>query len=267
MKSDPCQNLQCRWYATCGLRPAAEPPGAPPAAIETPPPYQNNGDGATFTLRLDMPPPVIGELRVAGDLSDENVTEALSELEAELACMGGLLLVLNTQGGRSTAGQLLELAVLEAKARVPVVAFIERAYSAGLLPAWAADHTFIAKDGDLGGFGSILPACDGLLPFVLCSKQSPRKYDGTPISPLFLIRKDAVEPFQNMLDDTSARSLRWASAYTGRDPGDLAELLDGRLLDARAAFAAGLVAGVLRHEGVAVDLLINLARNGRKAPI
>ena len=264
MKNDPCRSPSCQWLDRCPLRPSTEPSAGPAAAIETPTPYQGNGNGVTFALRLDMPPPVIGELRVTGFLSDEAVTEALSELEAELPCMDALLLVLDTQGGRATAGQLLELAVLETKAQVPVVAYIQRAYSAGLLPAWAADHTFIATNGDLGGFGSILPACDGLQPFVLCSKQSPKKYDGTPTEPLFFISRDNVEPFQSMLDSDFARSLKWASTYTGRDPAALAELLDGRLLGARAALEAGLVAGVLGHEGIAVDLLINLARTGRR---
>ena len=264
MKNDPCRSPSCQWLDRCPLRPSTEPSAGPAAAIETPTPYQGNGDGVTFALRLDMPPPVIGELRVTGFLSDEAVNDALNELEIERPSMGGLLLVLNTQGGRATAGQLLELAVLEAKAQVPVVAYIQRAYSAGLLPAWAADQTFIATDGDMGGFGSILPACDGSRPFVLCSKQSPQKHDGSPMQPLFFIRRDDVGPFQNMLDGDFDRSLRWAATCTGREPADLAEFLDGRLLDARQALAAGLVAGVLGHEGIAVDLLINLARTGRK---
>ena len=263
MQTDICQSPACEFFSTCKLRPTPEPPAEQPEAIENLNPGRNGAGGVTFTLRLDMPAPVIGELCVTGDLTNDGVSEALDELNSESPA--GLLVIFNTRGGRGTAGHLIEAAILESKKHGPVVAYVEMAFSAALLPMLACTHVFIQTNGEIGGFGALLPACDGQTPFVLASAMAPKKYNGTTRQPLVYLPDPAkIGLFQAIVDEGFSEGLKWAAQYTGRAPAELAPLLDGRILDAKEAVKAGLVAGVLAHQGMAFDLLYQLARTGRK---
>lgn len=266
---DPCTNPGCRWHSCCSLRPAAV---LPEVVVDQPAPAAlvvvgDVDEGSVFTVRHDLPLP-IGELHVRGRVSEENLNEALDEAEAEMGGLCGLLLTINTAGGESMVGKRIEALVLEAKHLVPVVCFVEYAASAGVLPALAATQTFAAKDGMIGGFGSLLPACDGTTPRLLVSRQTPRKLDGgaaRSYAPRFFIRDgEHLARLQGVLDEANERDFQWVSRYVNGNTEALRLLMDGRVIGAREALAAGLVDGVLPHEGLARDILFSLAKNGRK---
>jgi protease IV len=258
MFDDPCRNPSCKWRQACPLRPAIEVPGTsadPPINFPT-----EDTAGATFNLRLDRRPPYIGELHITGSLTEANVAEAIADAQAEMPGLGGLLIFSDSRGGAAYAGKQLEALIIEARHNgTPTVAYIRQAHSAALLPCLAADQTFIAPNGEMGGFGSLLPWCDGERPDVLVSKATPKKCTAS-WPPMMLITSDeARNQLQAMLDGEFESNLQWVARHSGCDVEQLRPLMDGRVLTAREALDAGLVTGVLPHEGLVYEILFNMA--------
>lgn len=262
MIDDPCKNPSCEWHQACPLRPPAQVPGAcvdPPIIFHA----KDSEAGAQFTIRLDRKPPYIGELHICGSLTESNVAEAIEDAQAEMPGLGGLLIFSDSRGGAAFAGKQLEALIIDARHNGIVTAsYIKEAHSAAVLPCLAADQTFMSPNGEIGGFGSLLHVCDGRRPRVLVSAGAPRKFgsDPAPWPPALLIQTDkARNQLQAMLDNEYKTNLQWVARHAGRDVDALRPLMDGRVLSADEALEAGLVFGVLPHEGVAFDILHAMA--------
>lgn len=266
MNADPCKNVSCRWYGSCSLRPRPELPitggGADPELTKTVGRRPGASEAARFGLRLDLPL-LIGELRIEGEISKRNLAAALGELEMEAPAMAGLLVYFNCPGGNSRHGALLEEHLLKVRRLMPVVGYIDTATSAAVLPAVVCHQLYAAPGGVTGGFGCYINACDGRQPRLVVNRQSPQKVcQKTPTEPPTYLFSEALPPaaVQEMLDDIFESDLRWVARYRDVDVETLRMLMDGRALTAREALAAGLIDGVLPHEGLAFEILFSLAR-------
>lgn len=233
---DPCRNPSCEFYKICPLRPI------PLADLEA--------MGAPLPGRLQMEPTTkfriencIGILSVNGSL-DDGIISTLNRVESALPDLAGLYLQFDCNGGFKPGGLQLEALVLEAKQMMPVVVLVERAFSAAVVPAVAADQVLIAPGGEMGAIGSTLPICDGTKPRILISCGSPLKQPNEKVPPSILADSAAAKRIQSMVDREHTETVRWISWYRKSSISILTRCFDGGVIDTATAVETGLVDGI-----------------------
>ena len=235
---DPCRSPECQFYNYCALRPI-EP--APPGKSGTPMQPAVDPDSHSFAFSTQPGAHgLIGWLHVGGRLNS-SIMPALNQLAAALPTLAGLFAYFDCHGGENMAAMRLERALLVAKQSIPVIGFVHRALSGAVLPALACNAVYGSHASvptlhiigcEFGCFGTLAGICDGHMPRVLVSRQTPKKYDGWALAPILLVAEAMLLPdVQNFLDQNYEDSLAMAAKYTGRDPDDLRGLFDGRVLE------------------------------------
>ncbi|MFZ7127714.1 MAG: hypothetical protein ACOWWM_16270 [Desulfobacterales bacterium] len=202
-------------------------------------------------------------LYVNGPVDDE-IASPLAEVEGDLPTLAALQVVFNSPGGTFLAGELLERLILQAKAVMPVGAFVRDARSTVVIPAVAAHATRGDSGAITGGFGMMIHTCDGHKPMVVVNSQSPRKYDGGPMlwpPRKFLKSHTELQRLQTLADRQYETDLELVSRYSGTPPDRLRPYLDGRPLLAEEAVEAGLLQGICDEDTAYSELLLMAERS------
>lgn len=262
MLKDPCSNQKCEFFHLCRFRPAS-PDDRPVPAIGLRVPARQTRTPLQFLLRVEAGIGWMGVLHVAGRVEND-IKDALDEVEADLPTLAGLLVVYDSPGGAFRAGDYLERITLLAKQTMPVVAFVKSACSTCIIPSLAADATFGAPDCITGCFGNMRVFCDGKKPHPLINAQSPKKFEGgTPWPPDAFGDDKERQRLQELADLCAAKDLAIISGYSLKPLGHLRPFLDGRVLEAEESLEAGLVQK-LCSEDEAYEFLLNAARKQKR---
>lgn len=255
-----CKNDQCEFYDTCPIRSAGEVPndqGTDAIAYSA----TRRWFGSVRFLRRAERCGDIGRLWVTGPI-EHSIVPPLEDVESQLPELVGLIVYIDSLGGSFRGGIALERLILLAKEKMPVVSFIQGdAASAALIPAVAADLTCGDHTAILGGFGMAFQACDGQQPCMIINEQSPEKFGVTPprVHPtVFIESEEHRQRLQNLVNRQWDRDLSLLVAYSGVSTERLRPYLDGRMMIAREALAAGLLDEICK-EGEAYKKVVRLA--------
>ena len=246
--TDPCKNPDCEYQNCCQLRRGsanqanqivAKSTALAPALdehAEIP-----GSESLKFFLRCE-PVGWIGVLRITGGLKT-SIWQRLFEIEKQLQTLSGLMMHYDSYGGDYIAGEALECLVLLASKTMPVVSYIREAQSTCLLPSVAADLVCGGPDAICGGYGSILPCCDGHQPTLLVNSQSPEKLKGGATSwpPRVFADEARQRRLREQLDHSYEHELRIAAGYCCRSADKLRPYLNGRTMGADVSIKAGLL--------------------------
>jgi len=211
------------------------------------------GEGRAKILLVDVSN-VITDLptkHAFGLLEEESTVERVhAELKkaADDARVKAVVLRVNSPGGGVTASDDVygEIVRFKKERKVPVVAALgDLAASGGYYVACAADRIVAHPTTVTGSIGVIMTSLnlEGLLAKVGVRNQTFKAGEHKDIlSPLRGATPEERRIVQSILDDLHARFV--SVVREGRphlDVSRLAELTDGRILDARQALAAGLI--------------------------
>jgi hypothetical protein len=182
---------------------------------------------------------------VFGLLSTSGLKQPLSELDEARPDLRGLEVMFDSPGGNSLASGILERSILKTKQAVPVVSYVMEACSGAVLPSVAGHLVFGHREGEFGGFGAVLPVCDGHVPKTVVSRQSPRKWEnGAQQPPRLFVRDEGLQDVELMLSLKFEEDLKVLNMYRQRPPAALRPFLDGRPLNSAEALEAGLIDAV-----------------------
>jgi len=262
MNFDLCQNPACEFRTICPLRPVPKVAGEPQRR-GTAPVRQTAAVESLLDLQ-DSPCGPIGTLAIDGELTARHVQGARIA-EDVAGQLYGLMVYLNTPGGGVAEGDGIAGSLQAVGRRVPVVCYVERALSSGLIIAAACGHVVADGGGILGGFGVINHFCDGKQPLAIISAQSPQKWSDGPIGPPCRYRPydaGALVEMQRTLDVKFEQDLASIARWRGVDPEVLRPILDGRQFFGRTALQHG-IADVVGDEREAHRQLEQLITEGR----
>lgn len=256
-----CLNPACEFHRGCPARLAEAMPSKRRAAGENrAAPQDGRKDQrrgpVEFMVRIGFG--LVGILWVNGAIEND-VAADLAGVEEELPTLAGLMVIYACPGGTFRAGYLLERLTLVAKQTMPVVAYVRSALSTAIIPALAADVTLGAPDCTCGCFGNIRVFCSGSAPQVITNSQSPLKFEGgtPPWPPESVGDEGDLDRLRAVADRVAEDDIRLIAGYCARPVEHLRPFLDGRVLDADEALAAGLINRVC-NEDEAYEKLLKL---------
>ena len=227
-----CRNPGCKYNACCQFVPRGSP-----------------GLDNTMMLRLIIDNDGIAIFSVADDVDSLLVKEA-KVLQDRLGEYKAVLVYINSGGGYSGPAESVIGILKEIGTRVPVVACIKNALSAGLSIALACQEVYIVKDGRAGGLGSHSFICyQGKQPVSTVSALSTEKSIDIESGPNFYDLQPHSEKIQNEIqqicDDALGRT--FVSILESRETSieQLGPLATGSSIGAEEMVMAGLVDAVV----------------------
>ena len=208
----------------------------------------------------------VGLVNFTGEITPR-LLRCIEDLEMILPSLAGLFVCWDSPGGLTAFAERIELFILRATQKMPVVSFILRCQSAALIPACVANLVFSDGGGLLGSFGFGAFLCDGEQPQYVVCEQSPGKWtaEGPGYSPRAFWRGGEEDRLAliGSLNNQYERGLALLSLYRRVPAERLRAILDGGDFLARTALKRGLIDAIMTEEE-AYQSFLNLVGNGHK---
>lgn len=178
----------------------------------------------------------------------------------------GVLFIINCHGGDLNVTDKIWLIIREISRKIPTVAYIEQATSAGYYLASAANKICINPCGITGSLGTMLVRLDfsNLLRLLGISFSIVNSGQGAVINPSTNIpSQEELEVIKNRAEIAKVLFLQRVNTSRNLDKENIAYVSDGCLLDGERALSVGLVDKICDFTG-AIDVLKSVTNNGKQ---
>lgn len=176
----------------------------------------------------------------------------------------GILLIINCHGGDLNIADKIWLIIREISRKIPTVAYIEQATSAGYYLASAANKICINPCGITGSLGTMLVRLDfsNLLHCLGISFSIVNSGQGAVINPSTNApSQEELEFIKHRAEIAKVLFLERVSASRNLDKGNLADVSNGCLLDCEHALSVGLVDNICDYTE-SINLLTSISKFG-----